>query len=596
MLKAFVAFFCSALISGEVAFANTNCREDPRTVQFDTDNTIRLKSYSCSTGDRESYSIKVEFYRVSDPAAGLIVERRLSEMLTKTIGSPRIIENEILKTYAEWLKHYGEARGDNLHFRLIAAGKLGSVGGAGFPLGGLSDNSLGSTFKALLPTFGAIVAGGAPIPHSDFYPAIDEIAAIKRKHIPNGMKLFYSSSRQEQSATHERQSESCKQYSKMIFWRGMQSVDVKNYEERLRAYNRAVGHFTDVGEMGINSFELPVTLELLHHLAGDGPWPEDFTILLGASNLNTCGELLQFAFLLRSILLDVVTVENISDRPITVDGILGSNSLETKLRTSSSFPEDRKLAQGELPLSLAPGEKLLWPTRINLNPSDDSNEFFGNEKHSIDVFRCVGANGFSGEATHGSPKFNNYEVGRGIRVSGIYIDGNKIVFQQRSANFVDDVLGWGMYSCPYLLSWDSEEQQWINHGKILDAAKTRQHQYTHVTTFAGFRNRFRLQEREPEVAFIDEGGLILKLKNGNSISLKSDNAAINSQDGEYIRLYWGEHVDFEFELPKGLEASSVEESKLIITGYYEPYSNNMTRKSMPTKGMSGTRTNYCTAN
>jgi len=89
---------------------HADCREDPRTVEFDGKNIVRLKSYLCTAGERETDRVKVEFHRLSDIPAGLIIEKRSSKMLTKAIGYPFIIDNEVYRTYADLLKRFGEPR------------------------------------------------------------------------------------------------------------------------------------------------------------------------------------------------------------------------------------------------------------------------------------------------------------------------------------------------------------------------------------------------------------------------------------------------------------------------------------------------------
>ena len=233
------------------------------------------------------------------------------------------------------------------------------------------------------------------------------------------------------------------------------------------------------------------------------------------------------------------------------------NRNETALRAESSFSSNNIMPLSNSIISLSPGQKLLIPTRITLVPADDFKDLFGYPKRSAEVFKKVGSNGFSGEPEHGMPAFRSLEYGRSLRVAGVSIDGNRIEFQQRSANFVDVVLGWGQYSCPYLLSWDNTTEQWINHGKILHDAKSRHRQYTEVTTFPGLRTRFSLEEREEETAFINRAELIVKLLTGNTLSLQPKVRKVTTRDGERAVLKWGYTIILEFVLPESVAASAV---------------------------------------
>ena len=96
-------------------------------------------------------------------------------------------------------------------------------------------------------------------------------------------------------------------------------------------------------------------------------------------------------------------------------------------------------------------------------------------------------------------------------------------------------------------------------------------QYTEVTTFPGLRTRFSLEEREEETAFINRAELIVKLLTGNTLSLQPKVRKVTTRDGERAVLKWGYTIILEFVLPESVAASAVIESKLMVTGHYEPY-------------------------
>ena len=70
-----------------------------------------------------------------------------------------------------------------------------------------------------------------------------------------------------------------------------------------------------------------------------------------------------------------------------------------------------------------------------------------------------------------------------------------------------------------------------------------------MRTFDGFKHRFRLEEREPEMAFIDQAELIAVLKTGHTLTLAADNPKLRTRDGQYLRLLWGDAVEINFSLP-----------------------------------------------
>ena len=169
------------------------------------------------------------------------------------------------------------------------------------------------------------------------------------------------------------------------------------------------------------------------------------------------------------------------------------------------------------------------------------------------------------------PERNNYVFGPELKVAGLVIDGNAIKFGEKSQNFMDIAFSGGMGSCPHLLSWDNERRDWTEHGKVLHEANDASREQTQTIVLPGFVSRFRLEEREPEVATIDDAEIAFSLKNGSSITLKPDTAP-SRKAGRQL-LFWGDAQELEFSLPNGVAPADVVESKLSLTGYYERYSS-----------------------
>ena len=145
------------------------------------------------------------------------------------------------------------------------------------------------------------------------------------------------------------------------------------------------------------------------------------------------------------------------------------------------------------------------------------------------------------------------------------------------------------------ISFDTNHAKWIDHGKVLHKAKSVQDKYTETMTFPGLRYRFRVHEREPEIAFIDKAELVITLNNGNIFSIISKNPALGECDGQYVKLYWGQSVEFEFTLPEGTDRKAVIESILNLTGYYEPYSTELAKKNKMVTNIVSRSADYCPA-
>ena len=144
-----------------------------------------------------------------------------------------------------------------------------------------------------------------------------------------------------------------------------------------------------------------------------------------------------------------------------------------------------------------------------------------------------------------------------IKITGLMVQGKSISLVRPSANFVDIALAFEGKSCPYLLSFEPTRQRWLAHGKVLHRAPSLDQEYTEIKSFAGFRSRFRLEEREPEAALIDQAELVVLLKDDTSLALQSLAPRLKERDGNYIELYWGEATEFAFELPDGVDPEEV---------------------------------------
>jgi hypothetical protein len=102
------------------------------------------------------------------------------------------------------------------------------------------------------------------------------------------------------------------------------------------------------------------------------------------------------------------------------------------------------------------------------------------------------------------PEFaRSYIFGPDISVTGIVLNGSRVQIARRSANFIDITLSVEGSSCPYLLSWDTEIGEWIDHGKVLHKGQGKSKEYTETTKLPGLWTSFRIEEREPEIAYID---------------------------------------------------------------------------------------------
>lgn len=555
------------------------CLQDSRPVNLDGSNAtcgdkpctgVALRTYTCRTSDPNGPAVRVEFDRFSDGAASAIIARKASSKgLTDAIGSPLLIDNEVSKTYADLLKRFGAiSQGDFQNDRWL---KLEAP----------QQQTISATVSMQdIPTL--ISTPSSDGIYSLFYPAASEIATLRTRTIPAALNYFYTGDPGD------------KTYS-IVFWRPMKSADVTQYGANVAAYNRllrqAEGKNFSADEA--QSPTVPGDLKLLDFLAGSS-WPSDFVIISASANADVilknfngpdCGgssiSALSFNVLLPTVLLDAVTIENISSHPIKLDSLFGGRADTVSLRALGSHADAQIAAKFDVSQELAPGQKLLFPTRITLVPqcqegqgcAGDAGDWSRMLKASADIQRHFKPNVFRNMTRTAVPLLKTYVYGPDVSIGGVVINGERIDFTQRSANFVDLVMSREGLSCPYLMSWDVQRGKWVVRRKILDKAPDKQREYTDVERFPGFQSRFRIEEREPEVAFLKAPALTVTLNSGEVLTLEPVKIERAEREGDYYTLYWGDAMDVEFRLPDGIAAQQVLETRFAVPGYYRRYPN-----------------------
>jgi len=420
------------------------------------------------------------------------------------------------------------------------------------------------------------------------YPAVEEIDALRRKTIPPGLRYFYNVACRD-TVEDADAAPVCKDHdpaeATLLFWRSMTADDIANYARRMTTYNR---RFVTKGGQP-NPVAVPRELRLANHLAG-GTWPEDFMIMTGTIDKDyACGDqFVAFSYWPREFMLDVAIIENLSQAPISVSDLLGGRASDTRLRVATSQPA---LANSKQPLGIAvgtlsPAERALVPLKIHLGLNQWSTKEFPYRQTASAVHRQRGAGGYGGNtAGFGAPSFRAYAWGPEIVIGGLVVDGARIDLTNRSANYLEMTMSTESGSCPYLLS-QAEDGDWVDHGKVLHKAPSREREYSEERSFPGFRSRFRIEEREPEIAFLDQAELIVTFKDGSTRTLSSDNPHLAARDGEYLRLVWGDTVDINFVLPQGIAEGDVVESRFTVTGYYLRYSDRMAEEGADTPASS----------
>ena len=582
--------FVSALGSA----ASAQCVASFREIKF-ADGSARVKNYVCKSEGSAKPDIRVEFDRLSEAAAGNLIQGEPYPELDKAFGKVRVIDNAVA---AEAKKLFDEFGVKSLEETCYAFQVASATGGKGYASN--ADNNCGkrAMWYITFPDRENLTTLNFPLPADiEYYQANSDW--------PHGYSFFYKGG------------EYCEGETSLIYctliWRPANAADIANYDANQAAYDKALGlddytpeqaaQDVESGESADLSDETDATstelwgnapkryFSLVNYLTRDG-FPADFLFVTGEA--AECGGGIDFSIHIRQMVLDVAFIQNISNKPVSIDGLLGSEASATNLRATAAGG-----ASGPLALAagqIKPGETVAVPLAISFVMAGSLNNQFENPAAAAKTYQRIQSSPAGSMielkddntdppivvkkiresfAPPTAPKPATYLYGPEIALKGLVVAGKPIVFDQASRNFMQLTAGEGYGSCPYLYSWDQSDKAWVRHGKVIDAANNKTKEMTETKTFEGFRAKFRLAEEELEVSYIDHVKLEVELKDGGGMTLKPDLAAMNAKDGSYATIKAGDRVEFSFALPPTVKAADVKQSTLAITGYYRRYSDLM---------------------
>ena len=538
-----------AILSSPTA---AGCREDPRKVGLGEE-VARLKAYNCSAGGASGApGVKVEFYSFSSEAVAMVASGRPMPSIANILGKPDVLKNAVFSKFKYIMDNFGsrqtQAQGSELAL-------ITEVNGQTFP--GTNEGTV-----TLISVKNEV----------ESYPA-PEILELNQQRIPDNINVYYGcinssfSDRTECPKPEDRAA---------VFWRYATLNDIANFHRNVTLLSEAArankGHalWTEGG----SEANYDKSYQLLRYLGGSAGLPQTFLILAGTyvPESSAClSSSWDFGISTPKIALEAAIIRNDTRRPIRIDSILGEEVLDGPLRVA-----DAAAPAGVQPMSLnmsiQPGHSLLAPTRITLKPNPSYQL-----RHEASVgppatYQRLRAKGITARANvFAIPELHDFVFGPELKVAGLRVEGNAIDFREKPLNDMEIAFSGQVGSCPYLLSWDNERRDWTEHGKVLHQASDASREETQTIALPGFVSRFRLEEREPEVATIDNAEVAVNLNDGRSMTLRPDMAPA-AKAGRQL-LFWGDAQELEFSLPRGVAPADVVQSRLSLTGYYERYSS-----------------------
>jgi hypothetical protein len=589
-IAAVIWTFAAVWLSSPAAAAD--CLPSTREIKF-PDGSARVKNYVCRLAGSSKPKIEVEFDRLSEAAAGNLVEGTSYPDLARALGSWTVIRNDVFAEAKALFDTYGRKDLVDSCYRFDAGTETGPK-----PYRTNPDKQVCNEKRAIwylsFPDMENLT--------SEMMPELDAQKIIQSStDWPPGWNFFYHHCRQ--SAWIE-----C-----TLLWRPARRNDLADYWDNLKKYEDQLALADkDSGAMPPDSTVDPEVeketraakekkqrfFALLQHVATE-TWPDDFLTITGS--YAACGGGFDFALHVRQLALEVAFVKNISSEPMSVDELIGIADVERALRTGPDAGAARASEAVRLAATtLRPGEKIAIPLKIVFVPAGGADAIFQSGLDPVPLDRPAAEQAFKAimAAKPGTifrekesdakqrlrkvresfgaptvPKVSDYTYGPAFDLKGLTLSGERVEFDSGTRNFFKIAAGEGYGSCPFLYAYDAATDSWLRRGKIIHAASSPKKEMTQRIEFPGLTLRFAIREEELEVAYIRSVQLELLLSDDRLLVLTPRTSAeVNGSEGLTV-IRSGQGREFGFDLPESAKAAEVKRSTLIVSGYYRPYSS-----------------------
>jgi hypothetical protein len=569
-------FLVICLVTGLAGEASAQCLPSLREVKY-ADGSARLKDYVCKLADSAGPQLRIEFDRLSEAAAGSLVEQSPYPDMQSSFQSVRLFDNAVDAEAKALFDKFGtkEARDGCFDFSVKVA-----AGGKNYAVKDPYKNCGQRTLWYFRSPEKEAEASDIVLPEPE------DNKYIKR-HLdwPSGYQYFY------------RQCDPGQAIECTVLWRNAKPADIADYAARRRAYEKSLG-IEDQPADPADSQGPAKYLSLVAYVLRNG-WRDDFQIVSAEGSVDAIDDMCSgFSFTLhtRQLVLDIAMIENLSRDAISIDGLSGTQNSVMEARPETAGKSAPASPIPIPPIKLGPGQKLVIPLRIGFVMSDSLADLFRDRATAQKSYKQIrSASSGTVFATAGSTDPNGakvppvrktrdsfgpptvampplYVYGPEIELRGVVLDGERLDFENASRNFMHLIVAGEYGSCPFLYAYDDRLKAWVDHGKIIDAARSKDKETTQTKTIAGFASKFKISEQELEVSFIDRARLTLSLVDGRNVELAPDKTELVEADGRYAVIKSGQTMEFSFALPDGLKPEDVRQSTLAITGYYQQYS------------------------
>ncbi|MFA3920558.1 hypothetical protein [Ruegeria hyattellae] len=571
----------------------------------------------CYKDSNQKPKFRVVYYRLGGIGQSFLINGKLSPEWEKYLGGQQaIVNNPIHKEIRTLTDRFGqEIWGSDLW------GKVGFEGG---------DFGMSLADYARQVDVGVTVsqgeAGAIPeLRQGDgwnvfgqgllFIPDLDAAESLFiRGAIPAGYAAFWGSSSESMRWVEQGQ-----RMTAPTLWRSLNSADLENYEARYDAYlGRALnisndakdmsslrqrsdrGKFANAGAGFDHGRRIEHrTLEALRYVARNG-LPENYALVTGEPGVHYGWS---FTAHTRSADLLVAVLENVGDQPIDVGAFTIAETGEMTLRRHA---ETQTLLEAATPVEkrlwppgvLASGEKLIIPVRIEMplipeyfdwiasgyRDNFADGEAIRNEAvssgqtpimfvHPSETGNALFALNAEDLPTGRIPNLvERFEYGPAWAIRGLEIDGKTYDFRQHDPNNFILFAGGGIGSCPYIYTYHSDGEIWVEENHFLFGATSPGKKRTEELELRHFEGRLEIREKEHELAHLDQITLILRDDKGGETAYPAVWPDVLAEmDGQELILGYGERTEVHFDLPDGVWEGKT--ALVSATGYYVPFSD-----------------------
>ena len=231
---------------------------------------------------------------------------------------------------------------------------------------------------------------------------------------------------------------------------------------------------------------------------------------------------------------------------------IGENEIKKIVKASKSFYVNKPLPNseyGDLQKVVAVSQR----NSLNMELVDLEQDFIDSTATEEELFSSFA---------------NRFSVGSLLNVESIKINGEFIQMVppgDEPTSYISTWLAAG--SCPYLLVYNSEQNSWLETGTVLSAVKDKELQKTEVHSLSKNVSKIKLEEREPEITYIDAlSVLYTDSQTKKTYDIAYPMAELQKVDNNFFLLRQGE--TFEVDL-YNIIPNTASDVKLKINGYFE---------------------------